>query len=330
MNVPEADITLYHYICGKLLGDGSITIQKGRKPRFQFTHAAKDYDWSFYCYDKLANNIPLNKPTYKRTVDPRVKKGFTEAYVVQSKTDPIITQLESIWYQQRKKVLPINFIEDFLDVRALAWWYQDDGHLKIDNHIPRKIILSTDSFSKQENQLLILLLKRKFSLHFSLDKQNRIILYDAAQIVYFSRLIKPYMHSSMHRKMLTLPTTSVHSATQRTTIYLPDFISIIQPTKEINLQLDQLEELLNTVKDCNTYLPFYLEQMAFIEKITIKRSYQIVIEPRKRQLLCEVSSYTGYRLSTIVAICFQLTNKKITLPSKAPEIGSASCGHGFS
>ncbi len=26
----------FNYMCGKLLGDGSITVQEGRKPRFQF------------------------------------------------------------------------------------------------------------------------------------------------------------------------------------------------------------------------------------------------------------------------------------------------------
>lgn len=35
----------YHFICGKLLGDGCITKQEGRKPRFQFMHRPEDLGW---------------------------------------------------------------------------------------------------------------------------------------------------------------------------------------------------------------------------------------------------------------------------------------------
>ena len=42
-------------ITGKLLGDGCITKQKGRKPRFQFIHTARDYSWGMkkMCHIKL-------------------------------------------------------------------------------------------------------------------------------------------------------------------------------------------------------------------------------------------------------------------------------------
>ncbi len=45
-----------------------------------------------------------------------------------------------------------------------------------------KIILSTDGFTKAENETLIQLIRQKYSLNFSLDKQNRLILYDKPQI----------------------------------------------------------------------------------------------------------------------------------------------------
>lgn len=37
-------------VCGKLLGDGCIVKQEGRKPRFQFIHSIKDKEWCYYCY----------------------------------------------------------------------------------------------------------------------------------------------------------------------------------------------------------------------------------------------------------------------------------------
>jgi hypothetical protein len=92
--------------------------------------------------------------------------------------------LRSVWYKEGKKMLPLDFISNHLTVRTLAWWYKDDGHLKTQGSIPKKIILSTESFSSSENLKLCRLLKEKFHLSFSQDKQNRIVLYDKFQILY--------------------------------------------------------------------------------------------------------------------------------------------------
>jgi len=103
------------YICGKLLGDGCITLQPGRKPRFQFNHTASDFEWCNYCYEKLQPFLPLNPPSYSKIKDSRTVKGYTERYIVQSKTSELITYLESIWYFSRKKVIPFDFLEKYLD-----------------------------------------------------------------------------------------------------------------------------------------------------------------------------------------------------------------------
>ena len=226
--------SLFSHICGKLLGDGCITLQLGRKPRFQFNHTASDYEWCYYCYKQLCPHIPFNPPTYRKIEDSRISKGFTECYMVQSKTSEIITYLESIWYKDRKKIIPFDFLERYLDEEALAWWYMDDGHLKNDNGIPRKIILSTDNFSLNENQQLIKLLTQKYSLFFSLDGQNRLVLYDQPQIYFFYRLVYPSLHSSMNRKMIKTKQTPCKTSPKRTTIYLPKEITLSKPTYEIN------------------------------------------------------------------------------------------------
>lgn len=88
----------YSLICGKLLGDGCITKQEGRKPRFQFIHRKEDFHWSFHCYEILKNHLPLNPPKYRKIIDHRLAKGYSESYVVQSRTYPLITELYSIWY----------------------------------------------------------------------------------------------------------------------------------------------------------------------------------------------------------------------------------------
>lgn len=47
---------------GKLLGDGCITKQKVRQPRFRFIHMYSDYPYSKFCYNHLTESIPLNSP----------------------------------------------------------------------------------------------------------------------------------------------------------------------------------------------------------------------------------------------------------------------------
>ncbi|MFJ7932832.1 hypothetical protein [Sporosarcina sp. NPDC096371] len=62
-----------NFICGKLLGNGGITKQEGRKPRFQFMHRVEDYGWTEHCNEQLKGKIPLNPPTYRKVKDPRLR-----------------------------------------------------------------------------------------------------------------------------------------------------------------------------------------------------------------------------------------------------------------
>jgi hypothetical protein len=291
-------------IAGKLLGDGSITLQKGRKPRFQFIHATSDKEWCFYCYEKLMNVLPLSPPYYKKVHDNRILKGYTECFQVQSRTDPFITWLESIWYQDRKKIIPFPFLDLFLDEIALAWWYQDDGHLALNKNIPKKIILSTDNFSNTENLGLIDLLSKKFHLYFKLDAQNRLILYDQLQIYYFLFLIDPYIHPSMKRKIV--PRRHPHKVAKRTTIYLPTTIILSKPTKEIHKSLENLHSLYRITMNRDSFIQFYKDVISHNHLNQETKGYQISIHESDSSIIQSIKSKTGLTASQIITICFLL------------------------
>ena len=121
---------LLEMITGKLLGDGNLTIQTGRSSRFRFGHSLSDRDWCVHCYQELSQNINLTPPKYRKIIDSRLKTGFSENIYVQSKTNPIFNLLKDIWYSGRTKVLPAYLIQNVLSPLTIAWWYQDDGHLK--------------------------------------------------------------------------------------------------------------------------------------------------------------------------------------------------------
>ncbi|MFL8936244.1 endonuclease [Rossellomorea oryzaecorticis] len=300
------DIEFFDIMNGKLLGDGCITKQEGRKPRFQFTHSKKDKEWCEHCYSTLRDHLPLNAPKYKKVKDQRVQSGYTEGYYVQSKTHEAITVLRNLWYKDGQKILPLSFISDHLTARTLAWWYQDDGHLKIQGNIPKKIILSTESFSPLENLQLCKLLKEKFHLSFSQDKQNRIILYDKFQILYFLKLIEPYLHPSMNRKFIPFFDISFSEFTsRRTTIYLPEYLSLKSPTAEINKRLLLLDQHLELYRNERFYSK---ESLSFIEssrKEEETRSYQIMISQGNIQRLKMLSGLTGLNNSLLTLLCFQ-------------------------
>lgn len=288
---------------GKLLGDGCITQQKGRKPRFQFIHMDTDYEWSKYCYDHLCTFIPLNPPKYKCVTDPRLTKGYSLSYYVQSRTSNIITYLRTEWYPEDNKIVPYDLIEKYFNEISLAWWYMDDGHLKQKGNIPEKVILSTESFTIQEIKWIIEFLHKKYQLNFSSDKQNRIILYDQFQIHYFLYLVMPFLHHSMNRKTLHFSKFKIAIASRRTTVYLPASVTLDTPTKNINDLLTYLSTIINQYKQGAFYKTYHCE--LFVNKISERnKSYQIVIDNQNLANLLLLKDLTGLTFSKLVELCF--------------------------
>ena len=289
-------------IIGKLLGDGCITKQQGRKPRFQFIQTYSDYEYSNFCYNHLNEFIPLSPPKYKKTIDPRLVKGYSLSYYVQSRTANIITYLRFEWYSSTGKIIPYQLINDHFNEQSLAWWYMDDGHLKKDGNTPKKVILSTESFSTQENKWFINFLYEKYNLSFRLDKQNRIILYDQFQIHYFLYLVMPFLHESMHRKALLLCNIQNNIATRRTTIYLPTSIKLDSPTADIGAVLTYLDSMIDQYKKGRLYKRYNKD--LFNRDVTETASYQIVINSRDLSNLQLLRDLTGLTFSRLVELCF--------------------------
>jgi hypothetical protein len=298
-------IRLLSLINGKLLGDGSLTIEGTKQPRFRFQHRYEDKEWCYFCYKSLNNCITINSPKYKKDEDSRLKAGFSESVYVQSKTSPVFTLLKSFWYEGKKKILPLEMLEHTLNAESLAWWYQDDGHLVSKNGVVKKIILSTDNFSLEENKGLIKLLKTLFHIKFSIDGQNRLCLYDQPQIMYFLYLVKDYIHPAMSRKLPTfiLSNQANYSLQKRKTIYLP--YKLITPTREMRYILSTLVPEI-FVNDWFTHI-----FVANRNTSTIRFSYQVTLQGDELMKIGKVQQYTGLRLSDIISILFSLNGKEV-------------------
>lgn len=223
---------------------------------------------------------------------------------VQSRTDEIITKLYTKWYPNDKKTLPLDYIEKFLDEQALAWWYQDDGHLKLVNGTVRKIILSTDSFSAEENDQLIQLLFNKFKIRFLIDGQNRLLLYDQFQIIYFLHLVSPWLNESMNRK--SMPQQPLRPIAKRTTIYLPTTCNLTKPTSEINKKLNNLDNLFSNSSKHVCIQNIFSIFTPIIENNKDVKGYQIIIDENHRQTLARIRQQTGLTISQLAQYCFEI------------------------
>lgn len=309
-----SELIPYNQLCmivGKLLGDGNISIEKGRQPRFRFSHCSKDKDWVFWCYEQLKGHVELSFPKYRKVLDQRLEDGYSESYYTQSKVGEVSTLLKEIWYPKGKKVLPLEFINAHFSPLTLAWWYQDDGSLNISNFTTKKIILSTDGFSNHENKKLIEILFTNLHLSFSLDGQNRLVIYDQKQILYFLSLVREFIHPCMSRK-INIPKNKPPSfhLNKRTTITLPLTIPISSPTKDLRHFLSYLPKLLPQLQNRDTYHYFFKHQF-FLENTGFdRRSYQIQLEQNELRLLYECREITGLSMNQLTELCYMLQRNK--------------------
>ncbi|MEK3807033.1 endonuclease [Bacillus sp. FSL H8-0547] len=288
-------------LTGKLLGDGNLSIEKGKRPRFRFSHSSADSGWCFHCYETLKAHIPLSKPKYRRISDNRIEAGYTEQFYVQSKLSPLFDSLLPLWYEERTKSIPFHLLEQVINPLTLAWWYQDDGHLKIQNNTPKKIILSTDSFTQKENIYLQVLLYTQFKLHFKLDGQNRLVIYDQKQILLFLRIVYPYIHHSMKRKMLSPPQLEIAFPDyKRTSIQIPIQILIKKPTQEIR---DVLNKFMN-LNPLALYESYF--SLSNTNEMKKRKSYQIVLTRKHQEFLDLIKRETGMNMSEAVSTMLTL------------------------
>lgn len=87
---------------------------------------------------------------------------------------------------------------ELLNPQVLAIWASDDG-----TKTGSGFRLNTQSFSKDENLLLIKILKKKFDLNCSLHKQRKhfVIYIKADSMPKFRELVMPYLQKSMLYKL---------------------------------------------------------------------------------------------------------------------------------
>lgn len=136
------------------------------------------------------------------------KSGYcnNNVYSMNTKIDKTISDnLNELCIKNRKFIVTSEFCEK-LEPISLAFWYMDDGSLKHadDNNISPNIIISSNSFSKGENELLINCLNKKFGIEANLRREKKYwsIYITTEGTKKFLKLISPYIHPCLRYKTL--------------------------------------------------------------------------------------------------------------------------------
>ena len=137
-------------IVGSLLGDADIEL-RGRaiNGRFKIVQSTKYKDYFFMLFEIFSQfcSAPYSSYNY---LDSRTNKNYS-SLTLRTRSLPLFTEYYKLFYLNGVKVIPNN-IGDLLTPLGLAHWIMQDGSY---HKVSKGVVLCTDSFKKEEIELLI-------------------------------------------------------------------------------------------------------------------------------------------------------------------------------
>lgn len=186
------NIQLKDFMCGCLLGDGFLRKQY-QNATFGEGHSKKQKEYLLWKKDIIEHNLDTelkyNEYPHKIynsitcRIDSRVHKYFTKLY--------------NIFYQNNKKIIPIDFVEKYLNEIGLAVLYMDDGCTSWRKQYGTISMceISTQSFTKEEVEEFQRILIKKFNIYSTISNNRgyRIRIYgeNARNLI---KIIKPIVY----------------------------------------------------------------------------------------------------------------------------------------
>lgn len=179
------DNTLFEFLTGTMLGDGSI---EQMKLNARYAEGGNNELYIHWKYELLSQYFPCSFTG--KLSSPHTKSGKQyQGWWLKTTSHPFLTEWKNLWYQP-KKIVPHDLIERYLTEFSLAVWFCDDGHMR-----QGEACIYTMAFSDDDVQWLSYLLRDRFSLncHFvrNQKKQPYLTLYgDSARSI--ASLLRTY------------------------------------------------------------------------------------------------------------------------------------------
>lgn len=196
-------------LIGIMLGDGTIEKNANKKSaRFSTRHCENQKHYTFYIYNTL------------KSLKPRIKKVKIKEHILNGKTiknsyqyeckintHQYITELANIFYKNSKKIIPFELLSLYTK-ESLAFHFMDDGSKTVDSKGNiNGFIISTQSFTKEENIKFIGFLKGKFDLNCTYIPSNNVIRVSANSVNRFIYLVSPYIIDTLKYKISPIKTS---------------------------------------------------------------------------------------------------------------------------
>ena len=142
-------------VIGSLLGDGAMRCKKNALLEINHSAKQKSYvDWKYNALRRLVNT----PPKLRRGGHNRIAYRFT------TRSLPALTQLYRQFYVNGCKIIPKNLV---IQPLGLAIWFMDDGCKSYN-----AVYFNTQKFDIESQQRLRKLLKNKFEINSSLNKDK--------------------------------------------------------------------------------------------------------------------------------------------------------------
>lgn len=186
-----------------MLGDASLQTQnKGKTYRMKFEWGDKHQAYLFHVYNLLDEWV-LAQPHKKIRLNSNL--NFVTTWAFQTLSHEAFNILAELFIINNKKGIIKDLIKNHLTARSLAYWFMDDGG-KLDYNKNSKnfsVVLNTQSFIKEEVEIMAVELSNKFNLNCSTrtNKGKQIIIIDHSSYNKFLNLIKPYLIPEMEYKL---------------------------------------------------------------------------------------------------------------------------------
>ena len=177
-------------IIGTLLGDASMSLRNG-KPCYsiKFEQGEANADYVNHLYE-LFEPFTGTPPAWRWIDKNRTRRArWFRTY----RHDSLIFYWNLFYVLDGRKIVSKK-IAKFITPRVLAYWFMDDGNQTSDS---KTYCLNTQGFSKHESEMLCEILKEKFKITASVNKDKdswRIYVWrESAET--FRALVEPYVLS---------------------------------------------------------------------------------------------------------------------------------------
>ncbi len=146
-------------VVGTLLGDGYIHRDRYGGCRLEIKHSQEQRLYVTWLFNKLESLCP---GCPKQRADNKQWRFVTSAI-------DDLSVLHNTFYKDRRKIVPSNISELLASPLALAVWYMDDGSLDFRPKSHYAFTISTNSFSVEECDALVKMLKSNFDISASIQ-----------------------------------------------------------------------------------------------------------------------------------------------------------------